>query len=337
MSKLWHSFLQGLTEEFVRPYELRINMTQFSRHITILFVAALSATIECRAAQIENKNAKPLVLGVIFQGASQPVENHFRPLVEYVVHNLSPAGETKGVIIVAPSTGQMIKLLEEKRVDFYIESPYPTYLINRLGAAKLLLRAWKGGMAEYRSLIVTSKQSGVTEPKELRGKVIAFEDPGSTSGYFLPKLFLLKKGFSVSEQPSLKSKVSAREIGYIFANTSDDVVNLVLQQKVSAGAFSTDDYAGLEDRNKPLISILSETESVPRHLVSVRKDLSDPVITRLKTILLNMNQDKEGQQILKQTDNTTKFDSLPGGEEMVRRKLVELYRPRPQNPSAKTP
>jgi len=337
LSKLWHSFLQGLTEEFVRPYELRINMTRFSRHITILFIAALSATIECRAAQTATKSSQTLVLGVIFQGASQPVENHFRPLVEYVVHNLSPAGETKGVIIVAPSTGQMIKLLEEKRVDFYMESPYPTYLINRLGAAKLLLRAWKGGMAEYRSLIFTSKQSGVTEPKELRGKVIAFEDPGSTSGYFLPKLFLLKKGFSLSEQPSLKSKVSGREIGYIFANTSDDIVNLVLQQKVAAGAFSTDDYAGLESSNKPLISILAETESVPRHLVSVRKDLPDPVLTRLKTILLTMNQDKEGQQILKQTDNTTKFDSLPGGEEMVRRKLVELYRPRPQNPSAKTP
>jgi ABC-type phosphate/phosphonate transport system substrate-binding protein len=153
----------------------------------------------------------------------------------------------------------------------------------------------------------------------------------------LPKLFLLKKGFSVSEKASLKSKVSAREIGYVFANTSDDVVNLVLQQKVSAGAFSTDDYAGLEGSNKPLISILAETESVSRHLVSVRKDLPGSVVTRLKTILLTMNQDKEAQQILKQTDNTTKFDSLPGGEEMVRRKLVELYRPRPQNPAAKTP
>jgi ABC-type phosphate/phosphonate transport system substrate-binding protein len=68
----------------------------------------------------------------------------------------------------------------------------------------------------------------------------------------------------------------------------------------------------------------------------VRKDLPDPIVTRLKSILLTMNQDKEGQQILKQTDNTTKFDSLPGGEEMVRRKLVELYRPRPPNPSANT-
>jgi len=75
---------------------------------------------------------------------------------------------------------------------------------------------------------------------------------------------------------------------------------------------------------------------VPRHLVSVRKDLPETVVNRLKSILLAMDRDKEGQQILKQTDNTTRFDALPGGEEMVRRKLVELYRPRSQNPAAKT-
>ncbi|HEX5607939.1 MAG TPA: PhnD/SsuA/transferrin family substrate-binding protein, partial [Candidatus Binatia bacterium] len=102
-----------------------------------------------------------------------------------------------------------------------------------------------------------------------------------------------------------------------------------------AGAFSTDDYAALEDTKKPLVSILAETESVPRHLVSVRKDLPEAVVNRLKSVLLAMNQDKEGQQILQQTDKTTKFDSLPGGEEVVRRKLVELYRARSRNPAAR--
>lgn len=311
-------------------------MTRFSHQLMIMLVVpALFATIEC-SAQTQTKTTNTLVLGVVFQGTAQPVEAHFRPLIEYVAHKFSSTTETKGMIIVAPTAGQMIKLLEEKRVDLYIESPYPTYLINRLGAARLLLRAWKGGMAEYRSLIFTSKQIGVTDPKELRGKFIAFEDPGSTSGYFLPKLFLLKKGFSMSQQASPESKISAGEIGYIFANTSDEVVRLVLQKKVTAGAFSTDDYAALEDKDKPLISILAETESVPRHLVSVRKDLPETVVKRLKSIFLAMDQDKEGQQILKQTDNTTRFDSLPGGEEMVRRKLVELYRARSQNPAAKT-
>ena len=50
-------------------------------------------------------------------------------------------------------------------------------------------------------------------------------------------------------------------------------------------------------------------------LVSVRKDLSEPDQKCLKEILLNMHQDDEGQKVLRLTDNTTKFDTLPGGEE----------------------
>ena len=100
------------------------------------------------------------------------------------------------------------------------------------------------------------------------------------------------------------------------------------QTKVAAGAFSNDDFAGLKENSKSLITTLGETEAVPRHLLSVRKDLPEPVTKKLKEILLGMDRDKEGQEILRKTDNTTKFDPLPGGEEAVRRQLVELYRQR---------
>jgi phosphonate transport system substrate-binding protein len=295
-----------------------------------IFVATfLFATGPKAEAQMnQGVSTQTLTLGLVFQAPSKPVEERFHPLVDYAARRLSPPGEIKGTIAFAPTTGQMMKLLDEKRIDFYMESPYPTYLINRLGAAKLLLRRWKGGIAEYRSLIFTNKESGVVRLEDLRGKILAFEDPGSTSGYFLPKLFLLKKGFSVMEKPGVDAKVSANEIGYIFAHSDKNMVNLVLKNKVAAGAFSNDDYAGLEDKSKTSISILGESESMPRHLVSVRKDLPQPVVKQLKEILLNMHQDEEGQKILRQTDNTTKFDSLPGGEEMMRRKLIELFRPR---------
>jgi phosphonate transport system substrate-binding protein len=296
--------------------------------------ACLIATLLLTAGAKTEAQTKPVIsiktltLGAVFEHPREPVEEHFRPLVTYAARKLSPSGETKGLVIVAPNAAQMMKLLEEKRVDFYMESPYSTYVINRLGSATILLRRWKGGVAEYRSLIFTGKENGIARLEELRGKVIAFEDPGSTSGYFLPKLFLLKKGFSLVEKPSLGAKVGAGEIGYIFTGTDKNVVSLVLQRKVAAGAFSSDDHASLDEKSKAAIAILGESESVPRHLVSVRKDLPEPVLRRLKEILLGMHQDDEGQKILRQTGNTTKFDALPGGEESVRRKLVELYRPR---------
>lgn len=291
---------------------------------TLLLTAVPNAKAQTKPAT----STKTLTLGAVFQDPREPVTEHFQPLANYVARKLAPTGDLKGTVIVAPNAAELMKLLEEKRIDFYMESPYPTFVINHLGAATLLLRRWKGGMAEYRSLIFTGKESGIARLEDLRGKIIAFEDPGSTSGYFLPKLLLFKKGFSVVEKASVGAKVSAGEIGYIFAETDKNIVNLVLQKKVAAGAFSNDDYASLDGNSKAAISILGESESMPRHLVSVRKDLSEPVIKRLKDILLSMHQDDEGQKILRQTGSTTKFDALPGGAEAVRQKLVELYRPR---------
>jgi phosphonate transport system substrate-binding protein len=306
-------------------------MEKYSTRVTVAFFVAallLAATLEAEAQVKQGPSIQTLTLGLVFQGAPEPVAERFRPLVEYLGRKFTPTGATKGTVTVVPNTAQLMKLLEAKRVDLYLESPFPTYLINRSGFAHLLLRRWKSGMTEYRGIIFTSKNSRIARLDDLRGKMIAFEDAGSTSGYFLPKLLLFNKGFSVVEKPRLGAKVSDREIGYVFADGDKNVVNLVAQEKVVAGAMSNDDYANLDDKSRALFSILGETESLPRHLVSVRRGLPQPIVKRLSDILLNMHQDDEGQKILRQADNTTKFDLLPGGEEAFRRKLLELYRPR---------
>jgi phosphonate transport system substrate-binding protein len=183
-------------------------------------------------------------------------------------------------------------------------------------------------MAEYQSLIFSNKDSETSRLEQLRGKMIAFEDPGSTSGYFLPKVLLLKKGFKLAEKSALDAKVSPKEIGYVFASTGVNVVNLVLSNRVAGGAFSNDDYGVLDEKRRAAVTILAQTEMFPRHLVSVRKDLDPLVKNHLKEVLLSMHQDEAGRSIMQKTDNTTKFDLLPGGEEMFRRKLVETFRPR---------
>lgn len=291
---------------------------------TLLFAVTSEAVGQTR----EEVRVKTLSLGIVFQGSKEVIEEHFRDFVGYVARKLSSASEIKGRVIVAPTASQLAKLLEEKQVDFYMESPYPTYLINRLGAAELLLRRWKDGMAEYRSILITNKDSGIVRSEDLRGRIFAFEDPGSTSGYFLPKVFLLRKGFKLTEKPGLGAKVSPKEIGYIFAYSAENIANLVRSKKVAAGAISNDDYNGLAEQARANISILGETEMFPRHLVSIRKDLQPSIAKRLEEILLSMDQDEGGRRILQKTDNTTKFDLLPGGEEAVRRKLVEVFRPR---------
>jgi phosphonate transport system substrate-binding protein len=308
-------------------------MNRDRHHISlILAFAALflalrpGAPIAAQAAATAKGNA--ISLGLVSETSQKEIEEHFREFARYAARRLSSATAIEGRVVIAPRPLQLAKLLEEKKVDFYMESPYPTYLINKQGAAVLILRRWKGGLAEYRSLIITRTDRGISRLEDLRGNMIAFEDPGSTSGYFLPKVLLLKKGFRLTEKSGFEAKVARGEVGYIFGSTDRNVVSLVLAKRVAAGAVSSDDHAMLDEKLRADIAILAETESFPRHLVSVRKDLPPAVTKRLKEILLSMDQDDEGRKILQRIDNTTKFDLLPGGEPMVRRKLVELFRPR---------
>ena len=294
----------------------------------VVFILALALTGNAAEKAPQPLNVKSLTMGLVFQNPSEPVPEPLREFVTYVARKLSSTPAIAGTVIVVPTASQLVKLLEEKRVDFYMESPHATYLINRLGSATLLLRRWKGGMGEYRSIIFTNKESGISRVEELLGKMIAFEDAGSTSGYFMPKLLLLNKRLMLTEKPGLDAKVATKEVGYIFAGTDKNILNFVLAKKVAAGAFSNDDYAGVGEKEKSAISILAASASLPRHMVSIRKDLPAPVAKRLKEVLLAMHEDAQGWAILQRTDNTTKFDLLPGGEESMRRKLVELFRPR---------
>jgi phosphonate transport system substrate-binding protein len=228
--------------------------------------------------------------------------------------------------VVVSSLPELAKLLEQKRVDFYMESPYPTYVINQVhGAGRVLLRRWKGGLAEYRSLIVTAKDGAIDRLESLRGTKIAFEDPESTSGYFLPKFFLQRNGFKLSPVTGNAAQTSPAAITYIFAGTTDKVLDFVLARQVSAGALSDDDFSSLESPKKDRLNVLAQTDLLPRHLVSVRKDLSQEASERLAAVLQAMHEDTTGRQILSKMDNTMKFDNLPGGEEAMRRRLLDTF------------
>jgi phosphonate transport system substrate-binding protein len=269
---------------------------------------------------------KTITLGIVAEKNQKEVEEHFRGFVRYVAKKLSSEPAIEGRIAMAPTQSRLAGLLTERKADFYMESPYPTYLINSVyGSGKLLLRRWKGGMAEYHALIFTRKGGETKRLEDLRGKIIAFEDPESTSGHFLPKFFLSRKGFKLSEKTKIETSVAAGEVGYIFAYSRKKLVDLVLTKQVAAGAFSNDDYAILDESKKSDITILAETDSLPRHLVSVRKDLAPVLVNRLEKILLSMDKDPEGRLILQKTDGTTKFDALPGGELAMRQRLLDIF------------
>jgi phosphate/phosphite/phosphonate ABC transporter binding protein len=301
---------------------------------TLAFSIALAAMTFLLRAEIGSDAAgqtpvrnemKTFTLGLVSAVNQKEIAEHFREFAHYVARKLYAPADAEGKVVVAPTLSELAKLLTQNNVDFFMESPYPTYVVNHVhGAANLLLRRWKGGKAEYRSLIAARKDSNMSRLQDLRGKIIAFEDPESTSGYFLPKFFLQRNGLKLSQVPAENAKVPMTEVGYLFGKTQDNLIELVLSKQVAAGALSDDDYAALDNQKKTNLNILAQTELLPRHLVSVRKNLAPELIQRLGRVLQSMNEDDEGRKILRSID-TTQFDVLPGGEEVMRRRLLDTF------------
>jgi phosphonate transport system substrate-binding protein len=274
----------------------------------------------------DRAEVRTLSLGIVSEVNQKEIEGYYRDFVLYVARKLSSAPDVEGKVIIASTPSELAKLLGQQKVDFYMESAYSTYVINDVqGAGKLLLRRWQRGKPEYQSLIFTQRNGGINRLDDLRGKIVVFEDPESTSGYFLPKFFLLRNGFKLSEKGGLDASVAPGEIGYVFASSQQKLVDLVLTKQAAGGAFSDDDYAKLDEKAKADVGVLAQSEKFPRHLVSIRKDMAPALADRLKAILLAMSEDEEGRKILQKIGETTKFDMLPEGEEGMRRRLLETF------------
>ena len=292
--------------------------------IAILIYGFLAANAAAQTP--ERVKVQTLSLGIASELSRTQIADHFNDFVRYVAGKLTSASDIEGKVVVAATPFELARLIEQKQVDFYMDSPYPTYLINDVqGVAKLLLRRWKGGVADYRSLIFTKRNSEINRLEDLRGKVFVFEDPESTSGHFLPKAFLKHRGFKFTDKSRFDPYASPTDIGYLFAYSQEKLVDWVLSKKAAAGAFSDDDYARLDEKKKSDITILAQTEQLPRHLVSVRKDFAPALVDRVKKILLSMHENEQGRRILKRTDETTKFDLLPEGDAGLRRRLSAIF------------
>ncbi len=254
--------------------------------------------------------ARPIHIGSIHDRPANEIRK-FLPLVRYLAEVLEPEGIDEGKVVVAKSIQQMADFLREGKVDLFLDSPFPVLAVNRLAGSKLLLRRWKKGVREYHTVVFVRKDSDISRLEDLKGKMISFEAPYSSSGYFLPKMALIQEGLTLVLKKNASAPVAPDEVGYVFSKDDENTVVWVLRGKVSAGALDDRNYRKDAKHRLDQLKILHETFSIPRQIISYRSDLPPKLVARIKKILLDMDQSEEGQRALKAFEKTTKFDEIP--------------------------
>ena len=234
----------------------------------------------------------------------------FKPLADYLAENLREYGIREGRVVVARDIEEMARFLLEESVDIYFDSPFPTLAVQDLSGSEVILRRWKQGTPTYWSTYVALKNNGIAGVEDFVGKVIAFEEPHSTSGFVLPAGTLMQRGFTLREVDGPHARVAPDEIGYFFTWDEQDTVEVLLQGQVAGGGVSNQDYENLPAELKQQVVAFDRTVAVPRQLVSVRPGLDRVLAGKVRELVIGLDETNEGRQILEGLKQTRKFDSL---------------------------
>ena len=313
--------------------------------IVIIILALFVAAVNVKS--FEKANAEPLKtvntirIGTVDVDAVTQMLK-FQPTADYIAAKLSNnTTQYKGQVIIPSTINDMIELLREQRIDLYFESPFTIAIVdNESGAVPFLLR-WKEGVTQYHSLFIVKNSSSIKTVNDFGGKTIAFEAPESTSGYLLPKAYLVQKGFKligqslesylahgepiiISKSPNINSsnidwssKDGNNTIRYIFAREDHNIPLWVVEGKADIGVISNVDLEHeTYESIKSQLKIVDKTIDVPRHLVSYRSELEPDLVYKINSILLNMDKEPEGIKILRNFDNSTKYEEIPNKDQL---------------------
>jgi phosphonate transport system substrate-binding protein len=239
----------------------------------------------------------------------------FRPFANQVAANLHDVGIGAGRVVVVGSLSQMVEELREGRVDIFIDSPFPAAFVWQHGDVRPILRRWKRNSDIYRSVLFTRADSGIESLDQLAGKIIAFGEPFSTSGFLVPKAALSSAGIRLINYEDPAASIASDHVGYVFSNDAENTMFWVLKEKVSAGAVNADYYKALAGNRVGELRILHTTEPVPRNVICVRNSLDPEIVQAVETVLLEMHLSDEGRAALLDFEETKKFDRFPRGAE----------------------
>lgn len=280
---------------------LSLKITRLSV-LTLAFVLFASL---CQAKDV-------LVIGKVTTNPKKHYD-YMKPIVDYVVDRMGDLGIEEGQVLMTKNNDEMVRLLKNGEVDWVTETLFSAIEFEERADAEMLVRKWKKGVPEYHSIFFTRKDSGIDSISQLAGKTIAFEDPGSTSAYFIPAATMLQQGMDLYYLDRARKLPPEDKVGYLFSGAEINTSTWVHKGIADAGAYNNLDW-NKDDHLPPMFredfKIIYETSPIPRAIESVRVDLDPRVKQRLKEILLTMHEDPEAKAVLKAYQKTSRFDEL---------------------------
>lgn len=210
----------------------------------------------------------------------------------------------------------VVEGLGSGQVDFGFIPPFAYVLANSESNAKVILTAInKSGEARYRSQFLVRKDSEIKSFSDIKGKIVAFVDPSSTSGYLFPGAHLIKEGIDIE-----------KDIEYVYSGGHDKSLQLLLNGDVDVATTFVDSrerYAKEFPTAMEETELLGYTDYIPNISVTLRGDMDPELQDKIKDALLKIQDSEEGKALLIELFNMYGFEEAEDADYDVIRTTAE--------------
>jgi len=232
-----------------------------------------------------------LVIGLLPEINVFKQKQRFEPLAAYLSKHMGiPVNLT-----MLSRYGNVISRMKKEEVDgAFLGSFTGALAITQLYAVPLARPINTDGTSTYFGRIFVKKSSNINSVSDMKGKTLALVERATTGGYIFPLAWLKHQGVD---------DINTYFSHHFFAGSHDGAIDAVLNDKADVGAAKNTIYE-LMGRSDPRIDtelvVLAESPRVPSNGLFVRENLGEEYKVQLKELLLNLHQDPEGFEVLRQ-------------------------------------
>lgn len=251
-------------------------------------------TIELTKNETEEKTISKIIensegLNIGIASVISPLETRvsYKQFVEYIGNKLQIPVQ----FIQGENYAETNKLIKNGQIDVALICSQAYVMGKEENSMKGIAMPKVEGKALYQSYIIVKKDSGINKLEDLEGKSFAYTDPDSYSGRLAVLSRLIDKG---ANPDKFFSKT-------YFTYSHDYSVKAVAQGVVDGAAVDSLVYDQMLHTNAgdtTNLQVIDYGEWVGTPPIVVSNFLSDDMVARVTNVLLTMDKDPKGKEIL---------------------------------------
>jgi phosphonate transport system substrate-binding protein len=284
-------------------------------YILILFSLSINANAQDEQQNSGHNNANkdaPLIIGIFPRRNASTTIKLFTPIADYLSAKLNRTVKLE----TAKSFSSFWKKVILQRYDIVHFNQYHYIKTHDIDKYRAILQNEEFGEKTIAGSIVVRKDSGINSLQDLKNKKIIFGGGKKAMiAYVIPTALLHRAGLQNGDYIEQFSKNPPNSLLSVYYKQADaaGTGNIVLSLPTLRNSIDTSSM-------KYLIS----SESFAHLPWAVKTSMSETLISQIQDVLLKLNDDKEGQEILKKAKLTGLHIANDHDYDPYRKILIEV-------------